>query len=174
METELNTHTHMDEARLSYSIFYLSTATEKMFKNSTIAFSFCVFLFPSTLTHFHSLEILQIAHTLARAGGVGKVLPKSFCSWRGRVRWHLFTSFCWEVKTFSNLWNCWKRERIRLSIIQCCWFQNFFVCLFMHSISGNTCWTLLGRGSGTADKNGLLSVQTPQLSLVFLNIHVLW
>lgn len=94
VETELNTHTHMDEARLSYSIFYLSTVTEKIFKNSTIAFSFCVFLFPSTLTHFHSLEILQIAHTLARAGGVGKVLPKSFCSWRGRVRWHLFTSFC--------------------------------------------------------------------------------
>lgn len=49
----------------------------------------------------------------------------------------------------------------------------FFVFLFMHSISGNICWILLGRGSGTADKNGLLSVQTPQLSLVLLNMHVL-
>lgn len=49
----------------------------------------------------------------------------------------------------------------------------FVVFLFMHSISGNTCWILLGRGSGTADKNGLLSVQIPQLSLVFLNMHVL-
>lgn len=49
-----------------------------------------------------------------------------------------------------------------------------FVSLFMHSISGNTCWILLGRGSGTADKNGLLSVQTPQLSLIFLSMHVLW
>lgn len=49
----------------------------------------------------------------------------------------------------------------------------FLFFLFMHSISGNTCWILLGRGSGTADKNGLLSVQTPQLSLVLLNMHVL-
>lgn len=36
----VRTHTYMDAARLSYSIFYFSTVTEKMLRNSTIAFPF--------------------------------------------------------------------------------------------------------------------------------------
>lgn len=69
---------------------------------------------------------------LSKAGGVGKVLPKPFCSWKGRARWHLFTSSVEKLKTFSRLQNSWKREPTRLSIIHCFWFQNFF---FSYSIT---------------------------------------
>ena len=74
--TQSMTHTDGDQTRLSCTLFYLSTVTEKTLRNSTIAFYFCVSLFPSTPAHFYSLEISHIAHTLARAGGVGTVLPK--------------------------------------------------------------------------------------------------
>lgn len=66
----------MGKTRLPDAIFTSQYHLKKMLGNSTIAFPFYVSLFPSTLAHFHCLEILQIAHTLARFGGVGKVLPK--------------------------------------------------------------------------------------------------
>lgn len=166
------THTYMDEIRLSYSIFYLSTVTEKMLRNSTVAFSFlCLPLL------FHSGSFSQLrnftnsSHTCkgwgSREGPAKTILQLE--------REGEMTFVYILLLRSKNIFQALKQleegthQAFSNSVLL---ISGSFVFVFMHSISGNTCWILLGRGSGTADKNGL-SVQTLQLFLVFLSMHVL-